>query len=440
MNPAIRPLLTEAASQRTETGALLESSEESLEFGAMLEAHLGEGRREPADGDAPEEPNPWAVLGAAALLMPAAPPVLAPPPMKIPAPVTPVTLPRLEMQGTLAAAPMIEGAPRPEAIRTSGTAALAPAQLGTAESPLEPEKEVPRPDRPPGISPQPVLAAGLVLSRIAAPSRIELTAAGQSLPPAPTLPEAELAGIGQIQGEMSGGTTAAKEPPMLLPTEMQEEMGSPGQPGRIHRFESERAGTENSGSAVLMPRKRSDDLHPRASEKTPELREAAAAALRAELPAAVVETERPGPVRPAPVLESIREQAQILRSSRHNELNVVVRPDMHTEISLQVSKVDGQIRVQARCERGDFTRLDAQWSAVQQALGAQGVRVEPLQAPARVPESSAPSLAADPDSSGHGRRESPPSFVAEPDLPPTRKPTARSMPRATHARGWQSWA
>jgi hypothetical protein len=41
--------------------------------------------------------------------------------------------------------------------------------------------------------------------------------------------------------------------------------------------------------------------------------------------------------------------------------------------------VNGQVLVQARCDRGDIARLESNWSGIQQTLANQGVRVEALQ-------------------------------------------------------------
>ena len=79
------------------------------------------------------------------------------------------------------------------------------------------------------------------------------------------------------------------------------------------------------------------------------------------------------------MIEKIEQQVQILRTTGMDKMDVVLRPDADTELLIQVTKVDGQIQVQVRCERGDVALLDSQWSQVQSSLAAQGVKVEPLQ-------------------------------------------------------------
>ena len=78
------------------------------------------------------------------------------------------------------------------------------------------------------------------------------------------------------------------------------------------------------------------------------------------------------------IAQAIRSHVQVLKSSSQEKLDVVLRPDGQTELRLHVEKVNGQILVQARCDRGDFARLESNWTAVQQSLANQGIRLESL--------------------------------------------------------------
>jgi len=73
-----------------------------------------------------------------------------------------------------------------------------------------------------------------------------------------------------------------------------------------------------------------------------------------------------------------REVAQFKRYNAES-MAVVLKPDAHTEIFLHLVTRNGQIDIQARFERGDFTSLSGQWAQLQQTLSQQGVRLGNLQ-------------------------------------------------------------
>jgi hypothetical protein len=57
----------------------------------------------------------------------------------------------------------------------------------------------------------------------------------------------------------------------------------------------------------------------------------------------------------------------------------VLKPDTGTQLTLDVSiSRDGTIQAQARCERGDFQNLHAQWPQLQQSLAVHGIQMADL--------------------------------------------------------------
>ena len=97
---------------------------------------------------------------------------------------------------------------------------------------------------------------------------------------------------------------------------------------------------------------------------------------------AVLETADTTPIKPANidgVISTIHENVRFLRGTGSTHVELIYKPDQDTQLYLQVSKVNGEIQVQVRCERGDAARLGASWGEVQGALAAHGIRVEPLQ-------------------------------------------------------------
>ena len=140
------------------------------------------------------------------------------------------------------------------------------------------------------------------------------------------------------------------------------------------------------------------------------------------------------------MVEAIRTHVELLKGSTEKKMDVILRPDGQTELRLHVEKVNGQILVQARCDRGDFARLEANWSAIQQSLGSQGVRVEALQ--------NGVTLNNDPQSWNHSgssegqqfdsREENKSRFIEQENSNPKRPKQAVATNGS--GRGWQSWA
>ncbi len=94
---------------------------------------------------------------------------------------------------------------------------------------------------------------------------------------------------------------------------------------------------------------------------------------------ALAEVEAPRVVEAANLVETIRTEVAQLRQRGEAVMTVVLKPDHGTELEVQVSiGRDGLIRAEARCERGDFQALQAQWPQLQQTLGAHGIRMTEL--------------------------------------------------------------
>lgn len=81
----------------------------------------------------------------------------------------------------------------------------------------------------------------------------------------------------------------------------------------------------------------------------------------------------------AQLVETIRTEVSSVIHRGETNMTVVLRPDSGTQLSLDVSiGRDGTIHAQARCERGDFQTLNAQWPQLQQSLAAHGIRIADL--------------------------------------------------------------
>jgi hypothetical protein len=152
------------------------------------------------------------------------------------------------------------------------------------------------------------------------------------------------------------------------------------------------------------------------------------------------------------LVESIRTEVAHLRQIGQATMSLVLKPDNGTEIKVDVSIArDGTIQAQARCDRGDFQTLNAQWPQLQQSLAAHGIQMTNLSNTGNQNHNSS--------SENHGQfagaqnfdrgnqpqnRQQQDAHTFEEELaattprfptPKTFKPTA-----ATTTRRWQSWA
>lgn len=94
-----------------------------------------------------------------------------------------------------------------------------------------------------------------------------------------------------------------------------------------------------------------------------------------EQPAASAEVR---PVTVNRAINQITEQVVAFKRIGTQSLDVSMRPDRATEISLHLSMRDGQVEVIARLERGNFENLQVHWGELQQTLSQQGIRVGQL--------------------------------------------------------------
>jgi hypothetical protein len=92
---------------------------------------------------------------------------------------------------------------------------------------------------------------------------------------------------------------------------------------------------------------------------------------------------RPPVASPSAVLDNIQLRivngAMEMRAVRAESMSVVLRPDTHTEMVLNLTMQNGLVDVEARMQRGDGGQLAQQWSQLQQSLSQQGIRLHTLQ-------------------------------------------------------------
>ena len=143
---------------------------------------------------------------------------------------------------------------------------------------------------------------------------------------------------------------------------------------------------------------------------------------------------------PAPVSAPLDRLEQMIfrqvvdfRQTGAQSLGVTLKVDAQTQLFLQLTTSNGQVRASVRCDRGTFSAPDSQWAQLQQSLARQNVQLLPLDAGSR------PALGPSPDNpqrhSDSASQNWPPAGAAvEPAQPRKHKGQNRSR------KNWESWA
>jgi hypothetical protein len=76
--------------------------------------------------------------------------------------------------------------------------------------------------------------------------------------------------------------------------------------------------------------------------------------------------------------ELVMVNATRLSDSGNNSMQVVIKPDAGTQLSLELRQQSGNVEVQATLQQGDFNHLNQQWPDLQQRLEERGIRLSPL--------------------------------------------------------------
>lgn len=150
------------------------------------------------------------------------------------------------------------------------------------------------------------------------------------------------------------------------------------------------------------------------------------------------------PVRAGHLTEMILNEVQVFRQAKSDYVEVLLKPDHHTEIYLQFRLRNGEVEASARCQQGDIHALSAQWPQLQQTLSHQGVRLTDLNGSAFLDNNASGNLAQN-QSKGQPQRECSPPAESLDDLPlvgsmPERQQPGRGNPPGSVKRLFDSWA
>jgi hypothetical protein len=131
--------------------------------------------------------------------------------------------------------------------------------------------------------------------------------------------------------------------------------------------------------------------------------------------------------------QMIFRQVVDFRQAGAQSLGVTLKVDAQTQLFLQLTTSNGQVRASVRCDRGSFSPPESQWAQLQQSLARQNVQLLPLDGALR------PGFEQSPDNPqrhlASGSQNGPPAGAAvEPAQPRKQRGQNRSP------KNWESWA
>lgn len=131
--------------------------------------------------------------------------------------------------------------------------------------------------------------------------------------------------------------------------------------------------------------------------------------------------------------QMIFRQVVDFRQAGAQSLGVTLRVDAQTQLFLQLTTSNGQVRASVRCDRGSFSPPESQWAQLQQSLARQNVQLLPLDGALR------PGFEQSPDNPqrhlASGSQNWPSAGAAvEPAQPRKQREQNRSR------KNWESWA
>ena len=145
------------------------------------------------------------------------------------------------------------------------------------------------------------------------------------------------------------------------------------------------------------------------------------------------------------VFNDITERVVAFRRVGSDAMDVSLKPERDTEISLHLSLRNGQVEVFARMERGNFQTLQVHWGELQQTLSQQGIRVGELTQSALNHQQNSQSQTAGNFGEDFRREHQRPAPKTLDELPlggsiaePLKKRTIQ--PSLAPQRGWEMWA
>jgi hypothetical protein len=135
--------------------------------------------------------------------------------------------------------------------------------------------------------------------------------------------------------------------------------------------------------------------------------------------------------------EMVTLNAVRLSDSGNNSMQVVIKPDAGTQLSLELRQQGGNVQVQASLQEGDFNHLSQQWPELQQRLEQRGIQLAPLSDDGAAANAN--------NGSGFETSQQKQNQVSDmvPGISLTEAPAGMFTPEAgqtSNHRGWETWA
>ena len=132
--------------------------------------------------------------------------------------------------------------------------------------------------------------------------------------------------------------------------------------------------------------------------------------------------------------EMVTVNATRLSDSGNNSMQVVIKPDAGTQLSLELRQQGGSVQVHAVLQQGNFGHLNQQWPDLQQRLEQRGIKLGPLTDDAPFANSGGYETFQNKQSPGSEKT---------PEVTLIDMPAAMFAPEPAQAaahRGWETWA
>jgi len=133
--------------------------------------------------------------------------------------------------------------------------------------------------------------------------------------------------------------------------------------------------------------------------------------------------------------EMVTLNAVRLSDSGNNSMQVVIKPDAGTQLSLELRQQGSSVQVQAVLQQGNFNHLSQQWPDLQQRLDQRGIQLLPL-----TDEGASANNGGSYET--FQQKQSQPAEVV-PEITLAGAPTGMFVPEAAQTpshRGWETWA
>ncbi len=138
--------------------------------------------------------------------------------------------------------------------------------------------------------------------------------------------------------------------------------------------------------------------------------------------------------------EMVVQHAMRLSSSNAESLQVVIRPDTGTQLSLELRQRGDGVEVQAVLQQGDFNQLNQNWSDLQHQLQQRGIQLGELTCGNESGGTGDAQMQQGQNGESRSLEEDAPVFATVGGMAPASGGLAVNVPPPVGVSGWQTWA